>query len=83
MLERGKAEAIYEVEEVQKKDEKRARKRKRVEGERGKQTSFAHKSNNAGLIFYVEPGHVVSAIRLTVRPSRESSERAFSLARSI
>lgn len=49
-------------------------------GERGgggrgwKQTSFAHKSNNAGLIFYVEPDHVVSAIRLTVRPSRESGE---------
>jgi len=43
-------------------------------GRRGKQTSFAHKSNNAGLIFYVELGHVVSAIRLAVRPSRESSE---------
>lgn len=44
-------------------------------GGRGwKQTSFTHKSNNAGLIFYVEPGHVVSAIRLTVRPSRESGE---------
>lgn len=44
-------------------------------GEKGwKQTSFAHKSNNAGLIFYVEPGHVVSAIRLAVRPSRESGE---------
>lgn len=49
--------------------------------EGGKQTSFAHKSNNAGLIFYAEPGHVVSAIRLAVRPSRESSEP--SLARSI
>lgn len=49
------------------------------QGGRGwKQTSFAHKSNNAGLIFYVEPGHVVSAIRLAVRPSRESGEPSLS-----
>lgn len=44
------------------KESEREKEREREGG--GKQTSFAHKSNNAGLIFYVEPGHVVSAIRL-------------------